>query len=430
VGDRRRSGTLIAILLAISACAAPIDQPTPGPTTVFPAPGTMPAATDIPSPSAAPVTPGPTSDATAEPTAGPTAAPTASAPPLDVWVGPDRVGTRRYDELSLVIDSDGIAHAAAELNDAIFYLTNASGSWTRERITTPLAGGSDREPSIAYDVLDDFVSIAFTRYSTYDCFELGCFPADSTGIFVLSKYGSEWSQPVGVAGTNAVRPVLRAGNGSIHIAYELVGRRNTWVHHATPADPGPSWNDTRLGVGSSPSLQVGSDGLPRIVFIDDDVFYAVAQSQTGPFDIEQVAGIQGWPELLLGRADQPHIVYTGWDEPWSILHTAWNGSSWTAPDLIAHDELADEASIDAADAIHVLFNAIDSGDEDDDGLWYTSNRGGSYQARQIDQSTRAAIDGPVAASALAIDRFNRPHILYVVPFGNRAGLYYAIGPGG
>ena len=425
---RIRGAISLVLTVALAACTAPVDEPSPSsdPAATAPAASAVPSATPVAvlSPS---VEPGATPVTTASP--GRTA--TATSAPAGGWVGPQRVGTRPYDELSLVLDKDGVAHAAAELNDAIFYLTNASGRWTRERVTTHLEGGSDREPSIAYDPVDGYLSVAFTRYSRYECFELGCYPADSLGISVLNNYGSEWSQPIVAARSNAVRPVLRIGNAGDHLAYELVGRRNTWVHHASPYDPGPTWNDTRLGVGHSPSLQVGSDDLPRIAFIDEGVFYAVAESPAGPFDVEPVPGVAGWPELLLGDTDQPHIVYTGWDEPWSILHTTWNGSSWTASTVIAADQLVDEAAIDAGGAIHLIYDVIDSADEDDQGLWYATNRAGAYEAVQIDQSTRAAIDGPAAASALAIDSLGRPHVLYVVPFDDgRNGLYYAIGPGG
>ena len=429
--NRRWSGTLAALLLLAVACAAPADQSTPGPTEASPSAPTTAGATAAPptTPTAAPQTAGPTADPSVEPTSGSTSAPTRTAPPLDVWVGPERVGTRSYDALSLIIDGDGLAHAAAELNDGIFYLTNASGSWTRERLTTPPEGGSDREPSIALDPVDGYLAIAFTRYGRYDCFELGCFPADSMGIYVIHNLPGEWSELIEAVSGSAVRPDLRIGGGE-HLAYELIGTDDSWVHHATAGQPGPTWIDTRLGVGSSPSLQLGSDGLPRIAYVDDGVQYATTVSPDGPFSIEQVPGIDGSPDLLLDSADVPHLVYSSFDDPTAILHSERAGESWTAPDLIVADRFASQSAIDGNGTFHVIYDAYDSADEDDDGLWYATNRQGSYALHQIDRSIRAFVDGPGAASALAVDRFNRPHFLYVVIYpDDRVGLYYAIGPG-
>jgi hypothetical protein len=49
-----------------------------------------------------------------------------------------------------MVDDAGIAHAAAELDGAIYYLTNAGGSWTRDPVSRPDAGAG-RDPQIAID---------------------------------------------------------------------------------------------------------------------------------------------------------------------------------------------------------------------------------------------------------------------------------------
>jgi hypothetical protein len=409
----------------IAACATPVAPPTTPSAGATPSPGRTAALTPSASLSPSP-TPPPTPSA--EPTVSPTANPSVEPTPTG-WIGPERISTRAYEELSLVIDNDGIAHAAAELNDGIFYLTNASGSWTRERISTPVTGGSDRNPSMTYDADEDYLAISFTRYGRYECYELGCYPANSLGIYVVTNYSGTSSEPFAVTGPDTDYHELRAGRGQLHLTYEALGGEASFIHHATDSGPGPTWVDVRLTEGHSPSLQVGRDGLPRIAFNDDGVFFATAASTDGPFSVERVPAIVGWPELLLGEDDVPHIVFTSWEDPWSIMHTIWTGSGWGEPELIALDEIAGAAAVDGRGALHLIYDVYDTADELDEGLWYATNRAGAFEHRQLDQSTRVVPDGAGATSALAVDRAGRAHFLFTVPFDDRrAGLYYAIGP--
>jgi hypothetical protein len=415
----------VVLSVFITACAAPA------------APSPTPSAGATPSPAhSAPLTPSttpppgatPPPTPSAEPTVIPTASPNTEPTPTG-WIGPERISTRAYEQLSLVIDNDGIAHAAAELNDGIFYLTNASGSWTRERVSTPVAGGSDRNPSMTYDADEDYLALSFTRYGLYECYELGCYPANSLGIYVVTNYSGTWSAPFAVTGSDTDYHQLRAGRGQLHLAYEALGGESSFVHHATDSSPGPTWVDVRLAEGHSPSLQVGRDGLPRIAFNDDGVFFATASSTDGPFSVERVPAIVGWPELLLGEDDVAHIVFTSWEDPWSIMYTTSTGSGWSEPELIALDEIAGAAAVDGSGALHLIYDVYDTADESDEGLWYATNRAGSFEHRQLDQSTRVVPDGAGATSAIAVDRAGRAHFLFTVPFDDsRAGLYYAIGP--
>jgi hypothetical protein len=419
---------LIALVLAMVACAAPVEQPSPSPGQSVAAPS------DSASPAAAqPTSPQPTASAspvvTPSPSPVPPATPTPSAVPVGGWIGPDRISTRDYDELSLVIDYDGIAHAAAVLNNGIFYLTNASGSWTRERVSTPLAGGADGQPSITYDPEQGYLAIAYTSFSRFDCFELGCFPAGSRGIDAVYNRAGSWSEPYSLTEDRSAHGVLRPGIDTAHLAFEHTLRGTTYVSHVIDEGLGMNF----VGEGHSPSLQVGSDGLPRFAFIDEGVFFAQAEQPHSEYTIEPVAGVEGWPHLLLDDRDVPHLIYTSWDDRPAILHTARLDSTWSTPDLVVAGHYATAAAIDPAGAFHVIYDAFDSEDEADDGLWYVTNRDGSYRARQIDRSTRVLVDGPEASSALAVDRAGRPHFLYMVLLDESGdynpSLYYAIGPG-
>jgi hypothetical protein len=442
---RRWLTSLLMLALLLGACAAPAEKAATAEPTGTAAAGASPpigpvyatpsaALEATASPSPLPVALSPSSSPSPVPTAGasatsPPTGPTLPAPGPDGWIGPLRVSTRDYEGLSLVVDTRGVAHAAAELNDGIFYLTNASGSWTRERLSTPPAGGSDREPSLAYDPDEGYLAVAFTRYSRYRCEELGCFPSDSIGIHVATNYGKGWNAPFQVTTGNDYLPALVTGVGQLHLAYERSTPSTTVVRHATDSGLGPEWFDARVAEGGGPGLAVGSDGRPRVVFSDEEIFYALGGSTDGvPWDVQPVAGLQGWPELLLDSADRPHVIYTSWDDPWSIMHTSLGSGGWSTPDLVVSDEIAGDVAIDDEDGLHLVYDVIDAA-EPDLGLYYATNRSGTWATRQVDNSTRAVADGPVAASAIALDAAGRVHILFMVPYDEgRIGLYYAVGP--
>ena len=87
------------------------------------------------------------------PTSGPTPTPATS------WTGPNLIAQGVFRETDIAIDASGFVHIAAAGagadNRGIWYITDASGNWTKERISTPPAVAGyegleyDGEPSIA-----------------------------------------------------------------------------------------------------------------------------------------------------------------------------------------------------------------------------------------------------------------------------------------
>jgi hypothetical protein len=337
------------------------------------------------------------------------------------------ISTRAYSELSLVVDSAGIAHAAAVLGDGIFYLTNESGSWTRERLTTAPAGdrfsrGHDGEPSIALDS-DGALWIAFTRSQCHECA-----PNPSDGIFLLDNRGGRWSEPTEVAGYQNHGPSLVVRDGRVHLAYQhggVPGLRSYPVLYATDRDG--EWTVERVARnGSSPDLEIGPDGMAHIIFSgDDDWLYAVSDGEDRSFAVEPIGGASDVQSarMALDSSAQPHVAWTEWGPPSDsdvnasgIRLAQRRGGAWTAPEVIPDLRLSDLA-LSPDGAVHLL------GVDAEERLVHATNASGALE------TNGPFSDGEAWASALAVDEDGRPHLLFVV--GHPAlgsELWYGIGP--
>jgi hypothetical protein len=452
------------------AGVTPGGEPTLAPATP-PASATPASATPVPSTTPPPATPSPATPE-ASPTeplpatpAPPASAPALSPPPLaEGWIGPAEISGRGYDDVSLVVDDDGTVHAVGVLNDDVFHLSNASGEWTRERLTSASRTGASitayGNPSIALDV-DGTLGIAYAG-GTGDPRGMGPLPDT---IYYTTNRGGSWSAPVVV--NDAVlftRPSLQLRDGRFHIAYQagspfdvLDPSERYPIRYATGAGGEPS--DVQVAEhGTRPILRLAPDGAPHIVFGDaysvlsdqTELRYATAAAGRDSFTVESIAGSRDVSvvnpknddEVFYGMdvtADGRPIVTWGDDgssDPSVHVHRR-EGGSWsnTVIDLAALDlgglprPLA--TAVDSAGDMHmiVITAAWVFDDPDGDGVWqnqavyYVTNRGGTLRADRL--PTELAWTG-----SITLDGRDRPHLLFGVPRGyeGEPGLWYGIAP--
>ena len=461
------ASVVAAVLVALAVIAVRM-LPGPTPTPSVPAVGQS-------SPSPVVQTPSPASQSTepsaATPTAtgSPTITPTATPPPPPTtppptspsvqpatptpasvgWIGPDLIASEHYEELSLVVDRDGYAHAAAvaggtdSFGDGMFYLTNSSGTWTRERLTTPPADGYDGQPSMVIRP-DGSLAIAFARFDGLQC-SFGCTPVDPQGIFLITNRSGGWSDEVPIIEGGVQEPSLQATEDRLHLAYSR-GAEDRVVEYASAADDSDAWTTAVVGEGRSPSLRIGRDGLARIAYYlrpygVRSLFYAV-QADSTEFVIEGVPGewasdTTGSPPLLaLDPTDEPQIVFSNDNqtEPecgaLAVRRTAgrWSDASKVFPE----DEFCQLSAAGIATDSDGILHVISSYNLTSMGIWYANDAGGEFRARQFrGLEGRSISDVPNGAAQIALDDFGRPHVLYVIlesKQGDDDGLWFGIGP--
>jgi hypothetical protein len=448
------AGGVFALLVSGRDDARPLAaeaSPTPTPTVQTPSPAASPSAS--PSPSA---------------TAAQTPEPTATPPPTSdggAWIGPERIATRDYGELALVVDDHGIAHAAAELDNAIYYLTSASGSWTREPLTMPPAGGHDAGPSIAIDH-EGSLAVVFMRYRSWRCDdETACYPGDPDGLHVVSNASGSWSDPGRVPvelHTALPSKAVSVRDGALHIAYDLhagdgrdrasvwyaTNRSGAWTTHHVADDSTPL-DGRGIQVPLDPSLALAADGTPRIAFgASDDRLHYAAATGAGGFTVESVRDVT-WGGgnrrppttlLTLDSLDRPHIVYIDGDGASRYVNRS--GDDWSSPELTFPDTPAGRCGWWTPNAIGMVVSqrgtvhiasrhtTIFSG------LWFATNRSGHFETHRIwfPETENDLCDGAIDAdpsrpTAIAGDSAGRPHILFTTGWGDATELWYAIGPG-
>ena len=448
--------SVLVIVLSVAACGgappaevspSPAASPSASPEPTAPT-STPPEATDSPSPAP---TDGEPSPSPAGPTASPAPTPTAAAQPTPSfapttvpgsWAGPERISERAYDELSLVVDGQGMAHAAARLGDGIFYLTNAGGSWTRERISRPPqaqdeedVGYVDREPSIAIDA-DGSLWVAFTRMFDFENF--GPYPE---GIYLVTNRSGSWSSAVQLVGDTANSPSLKVRGGHIFFAY--VDGRSSDAYDPSARYPvrygtdlGGSLAFTRVARhGDLPQLELDTDGRPHILFASgaslgnpDGLSYALGAAPSGSFTVEHLPGTTGNERraaLAVDQSADAHAVWNLWPEDAagpSVSYARRADGSWSSPEELMRD--AGIQSAIAADPARPGVLHVGVGGEA--GVWYLTDRRGSFQSERLSRQEVLSLD-------LAVDGGGRPHVLFMtgidegdVVTGHQ--LWYGTGP--
>ncbi|HUG48772.1 MAG TPA: hypothetical protein VMP67_10220 [Candidatus Limnocylindria bacterium] len=413
----------LAGLLLLTACGpsaqvspSPTAQPSPtqaseSPTAGAPTAGPSPTDTEQP---ASPTPANPT--ALASPSAAPTAAP-------DAWQGPALISERGYHEPSLVIDASGVAHVAARLNDGIFYLTNASGSWTRERVSRPPRDSADEQPSIAIDA-DGTLAVAFTRM--YDS-ELGRFPQE---VLVADNRGGTWSSPRQIAAEGANSPSIKLRDGTLHICWVQGGPTDVIdddaeypVLYATESG-GALDIDEVASNGALPRLELAADGSARILIGSPfwspiGVIFAVGDG-AGSFALERLPATTGDErnvKLALDDSGAAHAIWSSWPENVSqptIEYATHNGGSWSSPEPVLENALETALAGDSAGGVRAALGGPD-------GVWYVIRRGGTLASERLSSEEPLALD-------LVVDDSGRAHLVFISRTGAGTAFWYGVGP--
>jgi hypothetical protein len=360
------------------------------------------------------------------PPAQPTAPPVTPGP--EGSIEPSVITTRHYLEPSLVTDTEGFAHVAAQRGNDIYYLTNRSGSWASERLTRAARDSRYVGPLIALDS-DGSLGVAYT---------LGCrrcaggFPDD---VYFTTNRSGNWSEQVRISGGWGA--ALQLDRGAIHLAYndgnvEDLQDLNDMSRPLYTTNSSGSWIVAELAkIGSARALRLSSGGGVHAVFTTWDhsesdrvtFRYATAETAGLPFDIEPVP----LPPAEYGGVAQldpdgrPHIVSV------ALEYDAENDRYVTSEPVYTH--LSDGAwsqvpiqfspsaiAIDDRGAMHAV----------DGTIAYSTYFSGAAVPRQLGCCPFETRDGEWTSETIAVDGSGRPHVL----FGTEEGTWYGIGPAG
>jgi hypothetical protein len=263
------------------------------------------------------------------------AAPLVPALP-QAWSSPVNVLSGQFFELSAAVDSTGAVHIAAAGRNGLWYITNRSGSWVATRILVNPTNKSYQQPSIALNA-NDRVFIAFSRSSCDDCA-----PGSTDGIFLLTDKGRARgtfpSTPTKLTPATTAEPSLVIHGGHIYLAYQTAC-----------CEPGPlpplrlktnasgSWTVSQIAAkGDSPSLQVASNGNPRVAYTKPSgIGFAAASSMTGGFSSVTLPGTTAndtAPVLALAPSGRAHMVWIHSTlTSASVRYSTRVAGAWTTP---------------------------------------------------------------------------------------------------
>jgi hypothetical protein len=357
--------------------------------------------------------------------------PTPTATPADAWVEASSIASDHYTEIAMVVDPAGVVHAAGAQGGSIWYLTDGSGAWTRDRLSNPPGPELDREPAIAGN--GESLAVAFTRYRP-----------DPFGTLVLDMYlmdrdAGGWSTPAAFGVGDLGRPnqpSIQARGGNLYIAYrggypiDVVEDGDEYPIRFATNESG-SWVDVVVSPnGSNPSIALTGTGQARIVFGDDVGLLSpdglrYARQDPLPstdFSLELVpeTGTEYNPYALAHDGARAHLVYCGPAGAGNGLYYARRTlTAWGAPELLTESCGRVAVATDAENNVHVVLTT------QFDGVWYFTNRHGSWESKEL----LAAGEWYVLDCAIDVDPSGRAHILFVVGENRRStSLWYAVSP--
>jgi hypothetical protein len=254
-----------------------------------------------------------------------------------------------------VMDADGYIHVAW-LEDwtgiqGIFYATNRTGSWVRERVTT--GDNFYARPSIAVDSANH-AYIAFARLS---CADPDC---DVTSrIWVANNKSGSWIVNPRTAGDTDLEPSLVVHNDKLYMAFTrqhfpLYGAQDSGLWYATNA--GGTWAETQVAsafgkcfVDQFPSLDIDANGKLFIAYTGPRGAHQgcghgygagmrLATNATGSWVRTTVSTNQDdvAPSLALGADGRPRITF--WRAGVGLYYTRQTVSGWTPFSYIADGE--------------------------------------------------------------------------------------------
>jgi hypothetical protein len=326
--------------------------------------------------------------------------------------------------LEIAMDGAGAAHVVATNEEGVIYLSNRSGSWTRQRITSPPPGGYDGNLSLGVD-RDGSLTLALTRFGDWFCFGIGCVAQEPAGIYLMSGDGRAWSEPSAIAEGPNWESSLAVDGGPAHIAFARQDNKGgSSIHYGTNA--GGSWSVEQVAVAAyEPHLELAPDGTARLAFVEEtgSAVYLTAASGTGTFSVETLPG--GSSTFALDAAGRPHVI-TG------SSHFTHDGSSWTEPMAVFEparleygDGEFDEVVVHAGaiDVRNGTVHVISSNDYSSGaGVWYANNATGPFMPVQLWAADGFVEDGPSGSSGIAVDASGRAHAVFTKPDG---GIWYA-----
>ena len=218
-----------------------------------------------------------------------------------------------YTEVTMELDSHGHIDAVAAGNSGLWYITNASGSFTRKRITSVVSRsdshGHDGQPSLALDSHDH----AYVAFARNDCDD--CAPSVPLGVYYLTNKSGSWSTPKKLAGLSMDWPTIQVNGSHISVSWErceCIPKQTGQVWFGTNASG--SWTKTKVAQNAdSPSLALNSAGLPRIAFVQNGIRYAIGSTKLGNFSIAKVTGSTSHdsrPSLALSPSGLARVAWS------------------------------------------------------------------------------------------------------------------------
>lgn len=355
-------------------------------------------------------------------------------------------------DVSLVVDRDGVVHAAADepqlLGSSLYHITNATGGWTDERLLRGRATAQSVTafwaPTIATDT-DGRISIAFQFADNRYPDELGLW-YQATPTYLISNRSGGWSNPVQIGQGDAPSVVVR--DGAVHFAAQRYFRGDADLRcgedfeltYRTTASG--RWTSEQVAHnGLSARLALTAQGLPRILYSGTDyacasgstigpgLIYAAGTRPTGRFALQEVPGTPYDQPTALGidALDRPHLLLfrggeydaESFGETWYV---AGDGDGWSRYERALQGARPMDAALDDDGFFHLLARKRSS-------IVYATNRGGSWQSTQLWSRTGEPWS---AEGALALDTDGRPHVLLSIQLGRSDApehrLLYAVGP--
>ena len=232
-------------------------------------------------------------------------------PPAPKWRAARTILPKSCSIPALAID-EGRYHVATDCGDGIRYAGGAAtGTWS-EKTFRPPADHAEAGPQLAVD--GNTLYLAYTRYGPVTDVETcgdGVLYKD-LGVYYRTRTlpNGKWSAPKRIGKNNDVLDSFRVADGTIH-AVVAPNRGSRAVYETVKGDslvrvPLP-------GALGGTSLRVGSDGKPRVAYLnwhDRSIRLATVDGTTVATTTVASKGSLLNPLLVLGGGNQPHVVWT------------------------------------------------------------------------------------------------------------------------
>jgi hypothetical protein len=299
------------------------------------------------------------------------------------WSAPVQIYDGNYSEPSLAVDAHGFAHVVARGDTGIWYLTNRSGSWTRERLTTDYVQDGIQYRAIAPLItIDRSVGKLVVVYGLLA--DVECLPGCPPTLEYITRTGSNWSAarsiPTSPSCCGPLSIAARGGDIAIAGLDDRVTPRNGETLRIVYLHKADGWSVHRVAGGGNassfgpPSLALDRAGRPRIAFQrNDHMKFAKGATTSGTFTIETVATVSGArPSLALDPQDRPMIVWAAGDG----THFARRAGDWSSA-LVMPGRFDARLVVDG-DGAHVVSS------DGHKGLWYgTGTTSANWTSQQV-----------------------------------------------